>query len=167
MAHLSVDQSVVPSRKKAPILLPCAGITRPIFEAHRITIWIAKSRYVYITVASYSELARINLQIVGAPWETDRVRDRARLIQETASTVSPTALTYHCPAAASPPGIRSLFFFASPPRKGENPPQPPSSLPLLLGVEQVWQRPSFPWNFDVSSNRSPRGSGGCSSKRSN
>lgn len=54
-----------------------------------------------------------------------------------------------------------------PSSKRGKPPQPPSSLPLLLGVEQVWQRPSFPWNFDVSSNRSPRGSGGCSSKRSN
>lgn len=69
MAHLN-DQTVVPPRKNpySPLFPPpLPGIMRPIFEAHRITIWIAKSRYVhipvyiyiymYITVASISELA--------------------------------------------------------------------------------------------------------------
>lgn len=57
MAHLN-DQSVVPPRKNQPLFFssssppssPRAGIMKPIFEAHRITIWIAKSWYVRIYV---------------------------------------------------------------------------------------------------------------------
>lgn len=77
-----------PVEKETPTSPPCAGITRPIFEAHGITIWIAKSRYVYIyiyiTVASYSKLASSHKFANCWSAVRDRVRDRARLIQETA-----------------------------------------------------------------------------------